>query len=380
MMRKEDLFEIIVHAKTLEEYVEACAKYIRNPLWIMDVAYRILARSFKPSSTPFIRDFEDGKTMERVDRWVSSGLLEKVSGNRKPVRLHDSLFDKDVVIMDIFSGNNSIGKLTIVEQEPVTDDEVIHISEAAEIYLRMQSRTSGSTLEQGLALLLQDTPESESTGRKILESAGYTGKPPYHIIKADTSVKDRSALLSAFLVDIKNMDPMLLCGVISNQCYILTSEGHDVPQKHLRKDIRLGVSLPFDCLHLLKAYAVQADVAIRNGSGSVEYFRDYYNAYMRECLSRDIKDTSPFIIPEIREILRYDKEYKTDYFKTLDIYVHNMCSKQNTADKMGIHLNTVKYRVSQLEKVFDIDFGKPDEIFISIFAFKEAEKQQAGID
>ncbi|MBR1855813.1 MAG: helix-turn-helix domain-containing protein [Oribacterium sp.] len=37
---------------------------------------------------------------------------------------------------------------------------------------------------------------------------------------------------------------------------------------------------------------------------------------------------------------------------------------------MNLHLNTVKYRINQLEKTFGIDFTKMDAIYVSLAAAK----------
>ena len=367
-MEKHELFEIIVKAKTLQEFVDACAAKIHNPFWIMDGAYRLIAQSHAPSSEEYLKDFKAGKTMEKVDRWVDSGLLGKVSGNPEPVRLRDIYYDEDLVIMDIFLDRRPIGKLTIVVHEEITDEEVINISDAAAIYLRGQNPVFGSTLEQGLALLLQDTAESEITGRKILESAGYAGKPPYSLMVVDTEAKGRTAILNAFMADLRNTDPVLICGIFSNRGYILMCDGHDIPGKLVKKNIRMGHSLPFDSLRNVKTYAFQAEAALRLGHGKEELFSEHYGDYLKECLRTDMNHPEAFIMPEIRRILDYDEVYNTGYFETLKRYVYLMCSKQRTAEDLGIHLNTVKYRIGQMEKVFNIDFSKTDAIFVSLMA------------
>lgn len=371
LMNKQELFEIITKSKDLQSFVDACALNIKNPFWIMDGSYRVLAQSHDPDARDYLIDFDAGKTMERVNAWVDNGLLEKVSGNRKPVFLHDDHIDEDIVIMDIIYERRPIGKLTIVLHENMNEDEVINISNAAAVYLRVSSETPGTTYEQALALLLQDTPESEHTGRKILENVGYLGKPPYHIVKADVKDKERIEILRAFLVDIRSSDPTLVGAIISNQCYILLCNGHDIPDRLIRKKVRLGYSLPFAKLHLVKSYATQADIALLNGNGKAEYFTDHYDAFLQECIRLGSGDKAgTFIMPEILEILKYDAEYKTEYFETLKHYVQLNCSKQKTADAMNLHLNTVKYRINQLEKTFGIDFTKMDAIYVSLAAAK----------
>ena len=45
-----------------------------------------------------------------------------------------------------------------------------------------------------------------------------------------------------------------------------------------------------------------------------------------------------------------------------ELYVNSQYSKQKTAEGLYIHLNTVKYRLQQIEKLFDIDFEKDEKL------------------
>ena len=48
----------------------------------------------------------------------------------------------------------------------------------------------------------------------------------------------------------------------------------------------------------------------------------------------------------------------------------NVILLEKAADTMNLHLNTVKYRINQLEKTFGIDFTKMDAIYVSLAAAK----------
>lgn len=71
---------------------------------------------------------------------------------------------------------------------------------------------------------------------------------------------------------------------------------------------------------------------------------------------------STLVDQRIQNLITYDKQYETKYYETLCMYISCQYSKQKTAESLYIHLNTVKYRLQQIEKLFDIDFEKDEKL------------------
>lgn len=57
------------------------------------------------------------------------------------------------------------------------------------------------------------------------------------------------------------------------------------------------------------------------------------------------------LLPELRE---YDRIHHTDYFNTLRSYSYSMHNKDSTAVKLGIHRNTVLYRLNRIQEYFQV--------------------------
>lgn len=60
--------------------------------------------------------------------------------------------------------------------------------------------------------------------------------------------------------------------------------------------------------------------------------------------------------PQIVQIYNYDKEYGTEYLRTLVAFILQNRSLQMTADALFIHRNTLYYRINVLKNKFKIDF------------------------
>ena len=66
-------------------------------------------------------------------------------------------------------------------------------------------------------------------------------------------------------------------------------------------------------------------------------------------------DLTQFCDPLILRLAQDDQKNKTDYFKTLYLYLKYRGSIQKTAQKCFVHRNTINYRISKIKEVYGID-------------------------
>ena len=114
----------------------------------------------------------------------------------------------------------------------------------------------------------------------------------------------------------------------------------------------------------------QSLYALQKGNHTINMFQNVYNDYFMDILKANIHSDS-FILPEVMDMIDYDKEYNTHYLETLETYFASGESKEKTAKALNIHINSVKYRLQQMQKLFCIN---PEEnraaILLSISIYK----------
>lgn len=76
---------------------------------------------------------------------------------------------------------------------------------------------------------------------------------------------------------------------------------------------------------------------------------------------RDNIDT--FIQSTIGKIEDYDQRTNGSLMDTLSVFIDEGCRYQASADKLGVHVTTLRYRLTRLENLFDIDFDNPTTRF-----------------
>ena len=139
----------------------------------------------------------------------------------------------------------------------------------------------------------------------------------------------------------------------------------------------IGISLPFEGWDDIPVRYSQAVFAI-GASGRVSGVYDCKN-YAFEYLISTISDQNislQLLHPALITLEMYDREHKTDFYETLSCYIANERSHAETSKSMGIHRNTLMYRIKRICEIIESDLEDPDErAFISL-SYKISEKRK----
>jgi purine catabolism regulator len=70
-----------------------------------------------------------------------------------------------------------------------------------------------------------------------------------------------------------------------------------------------------------------------------------------------------FVRHMLGAIEEYDARNGGELLRTLTEFVRDGCRYQSCADRLGIHVSTLRYRLQRLQELFGIDFEHPDSLF-----------------
>ena len=70
-----------------------------------------------------------------------------------------------------------------------------------------------------------------------------------------------------------------------------------------------------------------------------------------------------FVRHTLGAIEDYDARHGGDLLHTLTEFVRDSCRYQACADRLGIHVSTLRYRLQRLQELFGVDFEHPDSLF-----------------
>ncbi|AJY73763.1 PucR family transcriptional regulator [Paenibacillus beijingensis] len=94
---------------------------------------------------------------------------------------------------------------------------------------------------------------------------------------------------------------------------------------------------------------------------SVVHFYEELGIYRIFKEMSDERTLASFVEFHLGAVLEYDKENKSNLLKTLDHLLSSMGSKQETAEKLFIHRQTLYHRLEKLEELLGEDYLQPEK-------------------
>ena len=145
-------------------------------------------------------------------------------------------------------------------------------------------------------------------------------------------------------------------------------------QKH---HLTVGVSNSFHSLSEIQMHGFQSRKAQQlgialNKDDTIYAYSDYSVYYMIElCLKNEPMDS--LCVPELKKLLEYSQKDGGEFVQTLKTYLRCGRSKSQTARELFVHLNTVKYRLAQIQNIMGLDLDNDDNALKLMLSFKMIE-------
>ena len=75
------------------------------------------------------------------------------------------------------------------------------------------------------------------------------------------------------------------------------------------------------------------------------------------------EDLLSFCVPEVLDLLNYDKKNGTALTDTLYVYLESVCSTTPAAKALFIHKNTLLYRIARIKEILHCDMQKGEDVY-----------------
>lgn len=176
----------------------------------------------------------------------------------------------------------------------------------------------------------------------------------FALLQSDTVITDLNVALAPLLPALRQYN--LMAGMSNELPSILylREAGYQC-----RKSLQLGSALNPE--HILYRY------------------QDYSLYYMVElCLKNE--SFGALCPPGLRKLLEHCKANGPELLDTLRVYLKCGRSKSSTAKEMFVHVNTVKYRMNQIQELIDLELSNDEtalELMLAFKMFEYREKFQA---
>ena len=167
--------------------------------------------------------------------------------------------------------------------------------------------------------------------------------------------------------------------VIQSDEEITDFEAYFAPVLPLLREhhMTVGVSNAFSSLGEIQAHGFQSRKAQQIGlavreEDCVYLYRDYSIYYMIElCLKNE--NLESLCVPELKKLIKYNQKEGSEFVETLKTYLRCGRSKSQTARELYVHLNTVKYRLAQIQNIMGLDLDNDDNALKLMLSFRMLE-------
>ncbi|MBQ1492342.1 MAG: helix-turn-helix domain-containing protein [Blautia sp.] len=383
---KNLMFDMLAKHASIQEILNEAAREMNRPMWLMNQAFLPLYFSEEPGAKQiWDQSFAgQGQLDSQILSWEKDGHLAAMFTTEEVVHHYNALLGLTATCGNAISWDGRRMYLAIFTPGEVKEGisskekaEVLPSKEETEVLLKtislcMDQREKGEALSSSQAVLLSLLEGILPPGGN-LNLAGFSEDREYRLIYALGKKKVADGYLPFLTNNLSSHLGRSLLTVYQGGILILTEGKEDFSflSSHLSSEYVLGVSWPFKGARQVKAYGRQA---VRTARYCIE--RGKQVAYYDEVMLTDIAehlDTEEeglsFCSPDIQKAASYDEEYGTEYIRTLKGYIAMGGNRKEACEYLGIHPNTLKYRLSQLRQLFSLDvtnLQKVGEMEVSI--------------
>lgn len=398
-----ELSRSFLHCKTLDDLMREGFRALKNPLIVTDhnqkiiyytdpdrvssPIYRtVLASEYIPVGHPF------------VDALNTSWNAVDVPflANQK-----EDLFP--ILCKPLTVGTATIGYLHILQFDHPFDEQDTNIAEllgnllTVELWRtrRNDPRSPQSKLERFLRDVLDNLLGDQEAALNRQQELKLTLQPHLHVLvfnlrRASTVDSTHRILFSDLATLAHNTLPGCTAFLYKNSVFALVESAAELRDMDaflapilptLRQyNLSLGVSNEFANVLTLREAGYQARKALQLGEAIhpdnlCYYYQDYSLHYIMELALRN-ESMSAFCPPPLKKLLAYGQENGSELLDTLRVYLRCGRSKSETAKQMFVHVNTVKYRIAQIQEITGLELNDDETALELLLAFKMFEYRE----
>jgi sugar diacid utilization regulator len=406
--RAESSASALHSAETLQSLVDTLGRLVGNSVTIETPQHILLA--FSTTSTDVDRVREETilrrRGNQRVLAWIEhEGYMAQLRKATRPLRIpaNPKLSFSGRVAMRVAAEGETLAIIWVMDTaRPLGERDYTIIEEAAEAAaaILLRQREAAQREAELRAEFLDDVvhgritnPENIRTlalrlGWKIdrLQQAlvvaiddfehfrlRYAGHTHGHLQRT------RERLLELVRLEVLSVDPDAVLGLRSSGVIVLFTAAADAASRRAIAmrlaerivhrvaaflaglTVTVGVGRDFPSFEHMAESFRQAEVAAQLGSslwgGNRSLHYDDLGVYR---VLHTLQEHEGMITPALQQIIDHDRHHHTDYVRTLAAYFACQGRLQAAAAQLGIHRNTLEYRIRRIEELAGICLQEPN--------------------
>lgn len=387
----EKVTDVLLDRNPVSQAIALFSEVTNNPFWYADSAMRVVYmsddRGLSEFSPKWRRQLESGwYSSSTISTLVSSGDLEKLSVSSKAWLFEDigKTYTIPFTTKAVFVNGSIVGYLFAIQLhfESCTRDLELseYLGNVIANFIKhggVDAQRSKHFCEQALRARLAGNELSAAECDELLDMLSWSSAQGFIVAAFDRS-DDPSNLHEVPQVQVELLRKCLGFGqVFSYDAYvILFTSTEELAYDEIEREIgnvcttlgwKAGVSDEFSEFASTSTYYGQAQIALRKGQAadpdkSYYCYRDYSIAYIGHKVSL-VMDEPLYLHPDVRRLIKHDEEKSSHLAETLCVHLMNERNITKTAADLGLHRNSVIYRMSTIEEIIESDLDDDDNRF-----------------
>jgi hypothetical protein len=389
---------------SIEEMIEEGYRALKNPLVITNRDQRIIYYTNPDEvSSPIYRDMIKTEYMP-----VGHPIIETMTPSWNAIDLpfltkgKQDLFP--IICKPLILGRTTVGYFHLLQINHEFNEEDFNICELLGNLItpaiwdkdKLRPKSNEQIMERFLRDVLDNLLGDNESALAKMRSLGIHFKQYIYalVINLRENPFGHRILFSDLCIMIRNTLPGAHSFLYKNSVFTVLETDEEITDwsnflasltKQLKDyDLILGISNAAESILKLRSIGFQCREAIQLGEHmhpetNIHLYKDYAIFYMMGlCLKND--KLSALCSPELLRLFKHCKDDDATLIETLKVYLECSRSKTETAKKLFVHVNTVKYRISQIQDILQLNLSDDPTAFqlsLSMKMIEYAEKMQS---
>lgn len=381
--------------KPLDLIIEASEKIFRNPMFIHDNYFYVLAYSEQLKNlnvweTDLKTGFPVVRSGIRDDFQLDQEYLEGLS-ERKTVLFSANQRGYQILYRNLYSDQRYVGRVLVDEVMNVIqpgDYEVMeYLADFIQETMKLKALSRGSVdgqMDAEIRQVLMGQQRDNQAILRMISQRGWSQDDLYRCMKLVPNQTESYLVSNTAVVDRLH--------VLLPNCYTLLYEDSAVVIVNMTRSdktikeivtglavflrdslMKLGISSEYRGFFRLQSGYKQAVIALEQGQRSnsmywYQYFENYMVEYVRETMSAEMP-VEMLVSGALNILKKYDADNHTELYNTLKVYLRLERNLLQTAKKLFVHRSTLSYRIERIQSIAGINLDDEKERLILLLSF-----------
>ena len=399
-MKKCEIYDSLFTTNSLDDIINITEKYLNNPIFILDTSYHIITRSNLAKTINSSIETHNGENyllLNNIELMIKEKCIDTIYTKDNSFFHYStqSFIFCSIRVMDITVAYICI--LQNIREFKEEDLEIANVlSKVASMHMQKENffiSSSGLDEEYYLMDLLINKINDIQYVKERLKYINFNLNENCLMVSIPFKQKYQDSRhnfgLKELMKRLKNILGNCISTYYKDMIVFLVSNEHEqvIPinvKKNLLEFLKLnnlncGMSIIFENLLYIQDFFYQSMYAIRLSKNSeidrIFYFEECIECYLFYVSEGNNNDSYKInlltlVHPWIIKLIKFDKENKTEFFKTLKSYIENNRNSNITSNKLNIHRSTLFYRFNKMQDFLCISLDNSNNLFNLELSFK----------